>query len=117
MRTPGTQNSTQTRTVYSVSELNRTVRDLLESQFPLLWIEGEISNLARPASGHLYFTLKDERAQVRCAMFRGQRENVTGDPQSGDQVLVRGRLSLYEARGDYQLIADAMLPAGSGALQ
>jgi len=103
--------------VYQPIELNREVRVHLEAGFPRLWIAGEISNLARPASGHWYFTLKDERAQIRCALFRGQRENVIGDPQSGDQVLVRGRLSLYEARGDYQLIADAMLPAGSGALQ
>src|SRR6056297_2567174 len=103
--------------VYQPVELNREVRVHLEAGFPRLWIAGEISNLARPASGHWYFTLKDDRAQIRCALFRGQRENVTGDPQSGDQVLVRGRLSLYEARGDYQLIADAMLPAGSGALQ
>ena len=103
--------------VYQPVELNREVRIHLEAGFPRLWIAGEISNLARPASGHWYFTLKDDRAQIRCALFRGQRETVTGDPQSGDQVLVRGRLSLYEARGDYQLIADAMLPAGSGALQ
>lgn len=89
----------------------------LEAGFPRLWIAGEISNLARPASGHWYFTLKDDRAQIRCALFRGQRSNVDGQPENGDQVLVRGRLSLYEARGDYQLIADAMLPAGSGALQ
>lgn len=103
--------------VYQPTELNREVRVHLEAGFPRLWIAGEISNLARPASGHWYFTLKDDRAQIRCALFRGQRANVAGDPQSGDQVLVRGRLSLYEARGDYQLIADAMLPAGSGALQ
>ena len=103
--------------VYQPVELNREVRLHLEAGFPRLWIAGEISNLARPASGHWYFTLKDERAQIRCALFRGQRGNVEGHPESGDQVLVRGRLSLYEARGDYQLIADAMLPAGSGALQ
>jgi len=103
--------------VYQPVELNREVRLHLEAGFPRLWIAGEISNLARPASGHWYFTLKDERAQIRCALFRGQRGNVEGRPEAGDQVLVRGRLSLYEARGDYQLIADAMLPAGSGALQ
>ncbi|MFO7763920.1 MAG: exodeoxyribonuclease VII large subunit [Wenzhouxiangellaceae bacterium] len=103
--------------VYQPVELNREVRLHLEAGFPRLWIAGEISNLARPASGHWYFTLKDERAQLRCALFRGQRGNVDGQPENGDQVLVRGRLSLYEARGDYQLIADAMLPAGSGALQ
>ena len=103
--------------VYQPIELNREVKLHLEAGFPRLWIAGEISNLARPASGHWYFTLKDDRAQIRCALFRGQRGNVEGRPESGDQVLVRGRLSLYEARGDYQLIADAMLPAGSGALQ
>lgn len=103
--------------VYQPIELNREVRLHLEAGFPRLWIAGEISNLARPASGHWYFTLKDDRAQLRCALFRGQRGNVDGRPENGDQVLVRGRLSLYEARGDYQLIADAMLPAGSGALQ
>src|SRR6056297_2038274 len=103
--------------VYQPVELNREVRVHLEAGFPRLWIAGEISNLARPASGHWYFTRKDERAQIRCALFRGQRENVVGDPQSGDQVLVRGRISLYEPRGDYQLIADALLPAGSGQLQ
>jgi len=103
--------------VYQPVELNREVRLHLEAGFPRLWLAGEISNLARPASGHWYFTLKDDRAQIRCALFRGQRGNVEGQPENGDQVLVRGRLSLYEARGDYQLIADAMLPAGSGALQ
>lgn len=103
--------------VYQPLELNQEVRLHLEAGFPRLWIAGEISNLARPASGHWYFTLKDDRAQIRCALFRGQRGNVEGQPENGDQVLVRGRLSLYEARGDYQLIADAMLPAGSGALQ
>ncbi|MDT8449501.1 MAG: exodeoxyribonuclease VII large subunit [Wenzhouxiangellaceae bacterium] len=103
--------------VYQPGELNREVRLHLEAGFPRLWLTGEISNLARPASGHWYFTLKDDRAQVRCALFRGQRGNVEGEPANGDQVLVRGRLSLYEARGEYQLIADAMLPAGAGALQ
>lgn len=103
--------------VYQPVELNREVRVHLEAGFPRLWIAGELSNLARPASGHWYFTIKDERAQVRCALFRSQRTNVDGEPANGDQVLVRGRVSLYEARGEYQLIADAMLPAGSGALQ
>ncbi len=103
--------------IYQPDELNREVRLHLEAGFPRLWLAGEISNLARPASGHLYFTLKDSRAQIRCALFRGQHGNVGARPENGDQVLVRGRLSLYEPRGDYQLIADAMLPAGSGALQ
>ncbi|PKL96377.1 MAG: exodeoxyribonuclease VII large subunit [Gammaproteobacteria bacterium HGW-Gammaproteobacteria-8] len=103
--------------VYQPAELNQEVRLHLEAGFPRLWLAGEISNLARPGSGHLYFSLKDARAQIRCALFRGQLGNVEGHPENGDQVLVRGRLSLYEPRGDYQLIADAILPAGSGALQ
>jgi exodeoxyribonuclease VII large subunit len=103
--------------VYSPIELAREVRTHLEAGFPRVWLSGEISNLAQPASGHLYFTLKDARAQVRCALFRGSRGNVATRPANGDQVLVRGRISLYEARGDCQLIADAMLPAGAGELQ
>ncbi|MDT8439616.1 MAG: exodeoxyribonuclease VII large subunit [Wenzhouxiangellaceae bacterium] len=103
--------------VYQPSELNREAKLHLEAGFARLWLVGEVSNLARPASGHLYFTLKDARAQIRCALFKGNRGSVAQLPGNGDQVLVRGRLSLYEPRGDYQLIADAMLPAGAGALQ
>lgn len=103
--------------VYQPRELNREVRVHLEAGFPRLWLSGEISNLARPGSGHWYFTVKDDRAQVRCAMFKSQARQAGLDPANGDQVLVRGRLSLYEPRGDYQLIADALLPAGTGALQ
>jgi len=102
--------------VYRPAELNREVRLHLEAGFPRLWIAGELSNVSRPASGHLYFTLKDARAQLRCALFRGNQGNLQGRPANGDQVLVRGRLSLYEPRGDYQLVADALLPAGAGAL-
>ncbi|MFW5816161.1 MAG: exodeoxyribonuclease VII large subunit [Wenzhouxiangella sp.] len=104
--------------VYSPSEINREVRTHLEAGFARLWLRGEISNLARPASGHLYFSLKDARAQIRCALFRGNAAGGLGfRPANGDQVLVRGRLSLYEPRGDYQLIADGLLAAGAGALQ
>lgn len=103
--------------VYTPGEINREVRTHLEAGFARVWISGEISNLARPASGHLYFTLKDARAQLRCALFRGSMRNVSADPANGDRVLVRGRISLYEPRGDYQLIADALLPAGAGELQ
>jgi len=103
--------------VYEPVELNRELRVHLEAGFPRLWLSGELSNLAQPASGHWYFTIKDARAQVRCALFRGSRGNVSGEPANGERVLVRGRISLYEARGDCQLIADAMLPAGSGDLQ
>ena len=101
----------------SVSELNRRAKQLLETNLPLIWVEGEISNMARPSSGHWYFTLKDERAQVRCAMFRGRNQQVCFEPQQGQQVLLRARVSLYEPRGDYQLIAEHMEEAGFGALQ
>ncbi len=103
--------------IHSPAELNRAVRLHLEAGFPTIWIRGELSNLACPASGHLYFSLKDAAAQIRCAMFRKQSGQLGFQPQNGDQVLVRGRLSLYEARGDYQLIADGMLPAGLGDWQ
>jgi len=105
------------RTVYSVSELNQTIRGLLESQFPLLWVEGEISNLAQPASGHIYFTLKDAKAQVRCAMFKGRKQLLRFKPENGQQVLIRAKVGLYEARGEYQLIAEHMEEAGDGALR
>ncbi|TNF07399.1 MAG: exodeoxyribonuclease VII large subunit [Gammaproteobacteria bacterium] len=102
---------------YTVSQLNRRVRQLLETQFPLVWVEGEISNLARPASGHWYFTLKDDQAQVRCAMFRNRNSLTRFRPENGHQVLARCRLSLYEGRGDYQLIVEHLEEAGHGALQ
>ncbi|WP_406672003.1 exodeoxyribonuclease VII large subunit [Natronospira sp.] len=103
--------------IWTVSRLNREARFALEQGFPALWIEGEISNLARPASGHLYFSLKDESAQVRCAMFRPQQRNLGFRPENGEKVLVRARVGLYEARGEFQLKVEAMEPAGVGALQ
>jgi exodeoxyribonuclease VII large subunit len=102
--------------VYSVSELNRLARQLLEQDLPRMWVSGEISNLARPASGHLYFSLKDERAQIRCALFRGANRS-SFVPENGMQVLARGRVSLYEPRGDYQLIVDHLEAAGEGLLR
>ena len=105
------------RTIHSVSELNYTVRSLLESEFPPLWVEGEISNLSQPSSGHIYFTLKDAKAQVSCAMFKGRKQFLRFRPENGQQVLVRARVSLYEARGNYQLLVEHMEPAGDGALQ
>jgi exodeoxyribonuclease VII large subunit len=105
------------REVYTVSRLNREARMLLEAGLPSLWIEGELSNLARPSSGHWYFTLKDADAQVRCAMFRSANLRVRVTPQDGMHVLVRARVSLYEARGEYQLIAEQLEEAGAGALQ
>lgn len=109
--------NTPVREIYSVSRLNNAARDLLESEFPLIWVEGEISNLARPASGHIYFSLKDASAQLRCAMFKMRNRLVNFRPENGQQILVRGRLSLYPARGDYQLIAEHMEEAGDGALR
>lgn len=106
-----------TREILSVSELNRKARQLLETHLPLLWVEGEISNFAKPSSGHWYFTLKDANAQVRCAMFRNRNNEVRFKPEQGIQVLVRARVSLYEGRGDYQLIVEHMEEAGFGVLQ
>jgi exodeoxyribonuclease VII large subunit len=105
------------RDVYSVTRLNREAKALLESGLPALWVEGELSNFSRPASGHWYFTLKDAGAQVRCAMFRGSNLRVRVAPRDGLQVLVRARVSLYEARGDYQLIVEHLEEAGEGALR
>jgi exodeoxyribonuclease VII large subunit len=105
------------RDIYSVSRLNREVRVLLERGFGSLWLEAEISNYARPSSGHWYFSLKDAAAQVRCAMFR-QRNMLCGfAPKDGQKVLVRARIGLYEPRGEYQLIVDHMEDAGLGALK
>lgn len=105
------------RDIYSVSRLNREVRSVLEGSFPLIWVEGEISNLARPGSGHMYFSLKDEAAQVRCAMFRNRNLQLGFEPKNGMQVLLRARIGLYEARGEYQLIAEHMEETGDGALR
>jgi exodeoxyribonuclease VII large subunit len=103
--------------VYSPSELNREVRLHIEMGFPRLLLEGEVSNLSRPTSGHLYFTLKDDRAQIRCALFRSAAGRSSVRLENGRLVLARGRLSLYEPRGDFQLIVDSVQEAGEGALQ
>lgn len=105
------------RKVLSVAELNRRAKDLLEVHLPLLWVEGEVSNLSQPSSGHWYFTLKDERAQVRCAMFKGRNQTVKFSIKAGDKIVVRARVSLYEGRGDFQLIVEHMEEAGFGLLQ
>ena len=110
-------NLTTQRDIYSVSRLNREVRAVLEGSFPLIWVNGELSNLARPASGHIYFSLKDEIAQVRCAMFRMKCQRLRFKPENGQQVLLRARISLYEGRGEFQLLVEHMEPAGEGALQ
>ncbi|CPR17921.1 exodeoxyribonuclease VII large subunit [Brenneria goodwinii] len=103
--------------IFTVSRLNQTVRQLLEMEMGQIWLSGEISNFSQPSSGHWYFTLKDERAQVRCAMFRNSNRRVTFRPQNGQQVLIRASITLYEPRGDYQLLAESMQPAGDGLLQ
>jgi exodeoxyribonuclease VII large subunit len=105
------------RDVLTPSALNRLVRDLLEDALPLIWIEGEISNCSRPGSGHLYFTLKDSGAQVRCAMFRPRSTWLRFKPGDGMHVLARGRVSLYEGRGEFQLIVEHLEEAGEGALR
>lgn len=105
------------RQIFSISELNRRVRQLLEINIPMLWVEGEISNFACPASGHWYLSLKDSSAQVRCAMFRNANQRVSFKPKNGTQVLVRCKPGLYEGRGEYQLIIEHMEEAGFGALQ
>jgi len=105
------------RDVYTVARLNREARALLEAGLPSIWIEGELSNLSRPASGHWYFTLKDEAAQVRCAMFRQRNQALRLSPRDGMQVLLRARVGLYEPRGDFQLIVDHLEEAGEGELR
>ncbi|NLX19406.1 MAG: exodeoxyribonuclease VII large subunit, partial [Desulfobulbus sp.] len=101
----------------TVSELNTTIRSLLEGSFPFVSVVGEISNVHRPFSGHLYFTLKDTNAQIRAVLFKIQQRYLTELPADGAQVICRGRISVYEPRGDYQLIVDTIEPRGAGALQ
>ncbi len=105
------------REIYTVHQLNREVKQLLQANFPLMWVEGELSNVARPASGHIYFSLKDEHAQVRCAMFRNANRALPFKPEDGMHVLVRARVGVYEPRGEYQLTVEHMEEAGVGILQ
>jgi exodeoxyribonuclease VII large subunit len=105
------------RDIFSVSRLNMEIRSALENSFPLLWVTGEISNLATPRSGHLYFSLKDASAQVRCAMFRNRRNLLRFQPDNGAQVIVRAKVTMYEPRGDLQLVIEHMEPAGEGLLR
>ena len=103
--------------VWTVSELTSQIRSVLETQFPTVWVEGEISNLRRPPSGHHYFTLKDRDSQIRAVLFRGSAQHLRYDLQDGLEVIVGGRLTVYEPRGDYQLILETIEPKGIGALQ
>ncbi|MDX1570348.1 MAG: exodeoxyribonuclease VII large subunit, partial [Xanthomonadales bacterium] len=105
------------REIYTPTRLNREVRFHLEQGFPGIWVEGEISNLFRAGSGHSYFTLKDATAQLKCALFRNRNPYGRVQLENGQQVLVRGRLSLYEPRGEYQLIAEHVEDSGEGELR
>jgi exodeoxyribonuclease VII large subunit len=105
------------RDIYTVSRLNREAKTILEGGFPPIWIEGELSNLSRPASGHVYFSLKDAQAQVRCAFFRQYQRLLGVTLKDGLHVLLRARVSLYEGRGDYQIIVEYLEEAGEGALR
>ena len=102
--------------IYTVSGLTREIRQSLETGFPLVWVSGEISNLRQPSSGHFYFTLKDEGAQLRSVLFKGNHLHLRFKPQEGSQVLCRGRLTVYEPLGEYQLVLDYLEPLGWGAL-
>ena len=106
-----------TRDMYNVTRLNREVRAVLEDSFPPVWVQGEISNLAKPSSGHLYFTLKDKHTQVRCAMFKSRNTLLKFVPENGMEVITLATVSLYEVRGEFQLIVEQLEPAGVGALQ
>ena len=113
-----TVGSTQaTRDIYTVSRLNREARTLLERELGAVWIEGEISNLARPRSGHWYFSLKDDAAQTGCAMFKSRNSLLGFEPREGHHVIARVRVGLYEPRGDFQLVVEHMELAGEGLLR
>ena len=103
--------------ILTPSQLNILARDLLEGAFPLIWVEAELGSVTRPASGHLYFTLKDARSQIRAALFKPKSQWLKFVPREGMRVLARGRLTLYEARGEYQMVLDHMEEAGEGALR
>ena len=117
MQTSPSRNPSTAKTILTVSELNRQARITIEEHFQQVWVLGEMSNFARPRSGHWYFSLKDEKAQVRCAMFANRNRSVQMQPGEGQLVLARGRVSLYEGRGDFQIIVDHLEPAGEGALR
>ena len=105
------------RKIYTVSEVSRRIKDLVEREFTDVWIEGEVSNLRRSAAGHIYFTLKDQRSQIPAVCFRNAAMYLRFKPKNGESFRVRGRLSTYEARGEYQIIVEVLEPVGRGALQ
>ena len=106
----------QNEEIISVGELNKSAKYILENAFNNVSVVGEISNLSRPASGHMYFTLKDEDGAIRCAMFKNQNIKSDFSPENGDQCVLKGQVSIYAPRGDYQLIVKSIEPAGSGNL-
>ena len=112
-----TQESTDRRKIYRVGELTRRIKAVLEDEIGSVWIEGEISNLRRPVSGHLYFTLKDESAQISAVLFRGNQVGLRFEPKDGLQVRVQGEITVYEKQGNYQVLVRRMEPAGKGSLQ
>ena len=111
------QQEETTPQIYSVSDITGDVKSILESAFDSVWIEGEISNLRIPSSQHCYFILKDSRSQVRCVLFKGFRSGLKFQPEDGDKVLLFGRITVYESRGDYQIIVERVEPKGLGELQ
>jgi exodeoxyribonuclease VII large subunit len=117
MKRETTEDSPRERRILTPSALNRLAHDLLEDALPSVWIEGELSNVSKPGSGHLYFSLKDVSAQVRCAMFKPRSTWLPFKPADGMHVLARARVSLYEARGEFQLIVEHLEQAGEGALR
>ncbi len=109
--------SNDTSEILSVSQLNSKTRFLLEKNFSIVWVEGELADFIHHGSGHMYFSLKDEKAQIRCAMFRGANRSLDFKPSNGTKVLLRAKVSLYEPRGDYQLIVEHMEDTGMGELR
>jgi len=103
--------------IYTITEITRNIRDILENNLPDLWLEGEVSNLRLPSSGHLYFTLKDKEAQLKCVMFRHLNQSLKFELKDGMLVIAHGGISVYERRGDYQLLVETLEPKGLGALQ
>lgn len=113
----GTQEVAESVSVYSVGDLNRAIKDHLEGEFPLIWIKGEISNFKPHTSGHFYFSLKDDRAQISAVMFKGFNRHIKFKPKDGMEIIVRGKITVYEPRGSYQILCEVMEPVGVGALQ
>ena len=109
--------SSEKPTVLSVSQINREIHSLLEGRFPLVWIQGEVSNFKAHSSGHFYFSLKDKKSQINAVMFRGFNSRLKFTPRDGQEVLIRGKVTVYQPRGNYQLFCEVMEPVGAGALQ